>query len=86
MNHPNRSRRKSPGYSPSAAEIRQLREEMSLGRTEFGALVYADGRTVEAWEQGLRRMPGLAWEFVCLLNGFPEVERARKTWVESFGA
>ncbi len=80
-NHPNRSRRrKAPGHNPTRHEIRQLREEMELTQTEFGRGLYAGLSTVQSWEDGTRRCPGLTWEYACLLWGFPEVARAREIW------
>lgn len=81
-NHPNRSRRKpAPGRNPSYAEIRSLRESMGLTQTDFGALIYAGLSTVQAWEDGTRRMQGLTWEYINLLWEYPEVERARMLWI-----
>jgi DNA-binding transcriptional regulator YiaG len=82
-NHPNRSRREvRRGHNPDPAEIRQLRKEMELTREAFGNLVYAHARTVEAWEQGLRRMPAIAWELLCLLQAYPEVQHSQRLWRE----
>ncbi len=81
-NHPNRSRRKpAPGYNPSPAEVRQLREDMGLTQEQFGRHLYAGLSTVQAWEDGSRRMPGLTWEYASLLWGFRAVSEARKQWI-----
>jgi DNA-binding transcriptional regulator YiaG len=85
--HPNRSRRRIAGptrgpRNPRPAEIVQLREEMELTQTELGELLYAGLSTVQAWEGGTRRMPALAWEYLCLLQAFPEVAAARKRWLD----
>jgi len=80
--HPHRSQPTRPGTSPKPAEIRELREQMALTRQDFGDLVYVGPRTVEAWEQGLRRMPAIVWELLCLLQAYPEVERSQKLWRE----
>jgi DNA-binding transcriptional regulator YiaG len=68
------------GKSPRAAEIRQLRGEMELTRQQLSALVYASVRTVDAWENGLRRMPAITWELLCMIQAYPEVERCQKLW------
>lgn len=87
MNHPTRSRRKpGPGYNPTPAEIRQLREEMGMTQAQFGAHLYSSERAVQDWESGARRMPGLTWEYCCLLWGFPAVESARRVWVDGLEA
>lgn len=78
--HPHRSRATRPGSSPKPDQVRQLREEMELTREEFGALLYAGPRTVEAWEQGLRRMPAICWELVCMLQAYPEVQHSQQLW------
>lgn len=81
VNHPNRSRRATPpGGNPRPREVAQLREEMELTQTEFGELLYVSLRTVQDWEGGQRHMPPLAWEFVNLLQAYPEVEHARDLW------
>lgn len=81
-NHPNRSRRSdAPGRNPKPAEIAQLREEMELTQTEFGALLYSGLSTVQAWESGSRRMPGLVWEYACLLQAYPAMARMRREWL-----
>lgn len=86
-NHPNRSRRKhAPGRVPTPAEIAQLREDMELTQTEAGRLVYASLRSWQDWEYGKRRMHPAIWEYLCLLNGFPEVQLARAVWLEEPGA
>lgn len=82
-NHPNRSRRTdTPGRTPRPAEIAQLREEMELTQTDFGRLVYRSMRTVQQWESGERRMPPDTWEYLCLLQAYPEVGRCRQLWLE----
>lgn len=82
MNHPNRSRAKDrPGRNPHPREVSQLREEMELTQTALGKLLYVGLSTVQAWEGGTRRMPGLAWEFLNLLQAFPEVRAARERWL-----
>ena len=83
VSHPNRSpRRTTRGSNPKPAEIAQLREEMEMTQTEFGALFYRGRDIVQAWEAGKRRMPPDTWEYACLLQAYPEVERARKLWLE----
>lgn len=85
-NHPNRSRRKlAPGYNPLPADIRQLREEMGMTQTQFGQYLYSSLSAVQAWEDGSRRMPALAWEYVGLLWGFRAVAEAREQWVRDLG-
>ena len=80
--HPNRSRRKdAPGKNPRPREVAQLREEMGLTQTEAGKLLYATLRTWQDWEGGRRTMPALAWEFLNLLQAFPEVGAARQRWL-----
>ncbi len=80
-NHPNRSQRKpAPGYNPSPAEIRQLREEMGMTQEQFSRHLYSGLSTVQAWEDGSRRMPGLTWEYASLLWGFSAVSKARDIW------
>lgn len=80
--HPNRSRRtERAGRNPRPREVAQLREEMGLTQTEAGELLYATLRTWQDWEGGRRRMPALAWEYLCLLQAFPEVSAARKRWL-----
>lgn len=78
-NHANRGR-KAPGRNPSAAEVRQLREEMQRTREEFAELLYCTAESVKKWESGERRMPALAWEFANMLQAFPELSQMRKDW------
>jgi DNA-binding transcriptional regulator YiaG len=82
-NHRNRSRARGPGRNPKPREIVELREEMGLSQTEFGALVYRNIRAVQDWEGGQRQMPPALWEYICLLHGFPAVARAREEWLAS---
>jgi len=82
-NHPHRSDRSNAvGYVPRPAEVAQLREDMEMTQTEFARLLLVNLRTVQKWEGGERNMPALSWEFACLLNAFPQVERARREWHE----
>jgi len=82
-NHPHRSKRRkdAPGRNPRPREISQLREDMGLTQTEFGRHLYAGLSTVQAWEDGSRRMPGLTWEYANLLWAFPMVADARRVWL-----
>jgi len=41
--------------TPTPDRIKQLRKALKLNTAKFGALVGVSGRTVESWEQGLRR-------------------------------
>lgn len=75
--HPNRSGRK-PGRNPKPEEIRQLREDMERTQTEFGELVYRGRDVVAKWESGERRCPPDTWEFLCLLQAFPEFAQMRQ--------
>jgi DNA-binding transcriptional regulator YiaG len=80
-NNPNRfSVTRGPGRNPSPGEVRQLRAEMDLTRPQLGALVYASARTVDAWENGQRRMPPITWELLCMIRAYPEVERSQNLW------
>lgn len=67
---------------PRPREIRDLREEMALTRAELAARLLTTARTIEAYEQGLRRMPPLMWEAMQLMHASPAyarlVERHRK--------
>lgn len=63
-----------------------MREELQLTQTEFGRLLYTSLRAVQDWEGGQRNMPALAWEYLCLLVAFPEVEAARKTWLSDLSS
>lgn len=84
--HPNRSRRgPRPGYNPSPAEIRQLRDEMGMTQEAFGRHLYASTRIVQDWESGARRCPALTWEYASLLWGFRAVAAAREQWVRDLG-
>ena len=81
--HPKRSRRiGAAGYIPKSREVRQLREEMQRTQAEFGALVYRSAETVGKWEHDERLCPADTWEFLCLLHAYPQVERARRLWLE----
>lgn len=83
--HPRRSRRSNAaGYVPRPAEVAQIREEMEMTQTEFAAHVLVNLRTVQKWEGGERNMPALTWEYVCLMQAYPEVERARRLWREGY--
>lgn len=83
MSHPNRSRRrKAPGENPKPAEIVRTREEAGLTQTDAGDLLYTTLSGWQRWEYGQRRMHPAMWEYFCLLITFPEVERARRTWLE----
>lgn len=83
--HPNRSRRSNaPGRNPTPAEVLALRERCQMTQTEFAHLLYATRDAVAKWEAGERRMPGLTWEYACLLERSPEVRRARERWLESW--
>lgn len=80
--HPNRSQRShAPGRNPTPAEIRGLRKQMGLAQGEFAELLYCSRRAVEDWEQGLKRMPGLAWEYANLLWRYAQVSAARMHWL-----
>ncbi len=39
----------------SKRQIRKIRKQLKLNTAAFGELVGVSGRTVEAWEQGLRQ-------------------------------
>lgn len=80
--HPNRSAGRKPGRNPKPAEIAQLRGEMEMTQTEFGAVFYRSARTVQDWEAGTRRMPPDTWEYACLLQAYPQVQRARRLWLD----
>jgi DNA-binding transcriptional regulator YiaG len=53
---------------------------MQLTQTDFGRLLYAGMRTVQDWEHGKRRMPALAWEFINLIQAYPDVQRRVREW------
>lgn len=62
-NHPNRSRRTSPG--PTRDEVRAAREAAGLTQTEAGELVHASWQTWQNWElegEEGRRMHPATWE------------------------
>jgi DNA-binding transcriptional regulator YiaG len=82
MSHPNRSRAKRPGSNPKPAEIAQLREEMELTQTELADLLYVSLTAVQKWESGERRMQASMWEYLCLMQAYPEVQQARRLWLE----
>lgn len=39
----------------TAADVRRIREELSLSQAAFASLLQVSPRTVESWEHGLRR-------------------------------
>lgn len=87
MPHPNRPRPNRgeglvPGRNPKPIEVQQLRTAMGFSQADFGKLLYVSVAVVEAWEGGERRMPPILWEFVNLLWEYPEVENARRQWLE----
>jgi DNA-binding transcriptional regulator YiaG len=84
MNHPNRSRRKTPGHNPTPADVLALRERCEMTQAEFGGLIYASRNAVAQWESGQRRMAGALYEYACLLERSVEVRLAREAWVESW--
>jgi len=55
-----------------------------MTQTEFADLLYVGRDIVAKWESGERRMPGLTYEYACLLDRYPEVRRARERWLESW--
>lgn len=81
MRKPQNRRKDAPGRNPKPLEISRLREEMQLTQTDFGAILYRSMRIVQDWEAGKRNMPPDSWEYVCLLQAFPEVQRARQRWL-----
>lgn len=74
----------APGRNPDADEVVALRGRCQMTQTEFADLIYATRDTVAKWESGERRMPGVTYEYACLLESSPEVRRARERWLESW--
>lgn len=81
-NHPNRSARARRGRNPKPAEIARLREEMQMTQTAAAALVHGSLRGWQDWEYGKRRMHASIWEYLCLMQAYPQVERARRLWLQ----
>ena len=65
-NHPNRKHADNPSGHPSAAEVRQAREEAKLTQTEAADLVHTTVRVWQQWESTVegdaRRMHPATWE------------------------
>lgn len=51
-----------------------------MTQTEFAAHLLVSLTTVQKWESGKRNMPALTWEYLCLMQAYPQVERARREW------
>lgn len=86
MSHPNRARGNSPGRSPRPAEVRQLlqdmMEERQMTHEEFARDQRISRSCLARWLAGGRAPAPLTWEYLCLQQAYPEVERARKLWRE----
>jgi DNA-binding transcriptional regulator YiaG len=65
--------------SPTKEQVRALREAARFTQAEFGAVVYASVRAVQAWEYGLRPCPPTAWELLQIYFGQAEPRRFRIT-------
>ena len=81
MNHPNRSRVKSPASNPHPDEIVGMRINAGLTQQQAAALVHSTARTWQNWESDLnstenRRMhPGL-WELFLIKTGQKNVAKS----------
>jgi DNA-binding transcriptional regulator YiaG len=83
--HPRRSQRSNAlGHIPTAAEASQLldeiREERQMTWEELSADLLVTRDALQKWRSGARNMPAAVWEYLCLQQAYPEVERARKLW------
>lgn len=65
-----RNEREIPDPAPplSAAQVAQLRTRMRLSQAEFAGLLSVSAKTIQAWEQGLRRPDGPARRLMQLLS------------------
>lgn len=60
MNHPNRSRAKSPASNPSKEKILSARLSAGLTQTKAAEIIYSGIRAWQKWESGEHKMhPGL---------------------------
>ena len=55
--------------------VSKVRRELALSRDEFAGLMGVSKRTVEAWEQGLRRPSGSAAILILIAQEEPELIR-----------
>ena len=62
------------------ADIRRIRESLSMSQAVFAAFLGVDAGTVRSWEQGLRTPSGMARRFL------QEVEAEPKHWRKRIAA
>ena len=54
-------------------EIVQLRQQLNLSQPLFASVLSVSVRTVQAWEQGMRRPSGTALKLLTIAKKHPEV-------------
>ena len=69
INHPNRSRAKTPASNPKPEEIIEARESANLSQEKAAKLIYSALRTWQHWEGGESRMHPGVWEIVKIKIG-----------------
>jgi DNA-binding transcriptional regulator YiaG len=58
---------------PAPKEVKSLRESLGLSQPKFASLVNMGVRSIQGWEQGLRRPDGSTSVLLWLLKEHPEV-------------
>ena len=58
-------------YAPS--DIKSVREKLSLSQSGFATILHVSTRTLQAWEQGLRRPSGAAQALLAIAAARPDV-------------
>lgn len=67
--HPNRSKNRLVGASPTPDMVKALRAESGLSQTNFARISYSTLRACQSWESGDRNMHPLLWEFYLIYFG-----------------
>ncbi len=60
-------------YVPN--DIKAVRERLKLSQSGFAAILHVSARTLQAWEQGLRRPSGAAQALLAIAAARPDVIR-----------
>ena len=55
--------------------VKVAREKLGMTQVEFGKLMGVSPRTVEGWEQGLKKPSGAATSLIAIASARPEVVR-----------
>jgi putative transcriptional regulator len=62
-----------PARKRTPARIRALREALAMTQLDFAAALNVSIKTVQAWEQGVRKPDGAALRLLQILAEFPQV-------------